>query len=125
VTGGRRLVAIATGLIAFAAVGAAGLLLLPPVWPAYAAALPGKTFSTAMLLARLAVGVVACGAAGAAAGRLDGGRAGWIVGVVVLAVATWSHVVRVWADYPAWYHAAFLLPLAPLVAVAAHRVSRR
>ena len=39
----------------------------------------------------------------------------WIVGLIILAMFLPVHV-NLWNKFPAWYHLAFLVPLAPLVA---------
>ena len=121
----RSAVAVAAGVLAWLTLGAAGLLLLKAAWPAYAAATVGKTYSLPMLVARLAVAVLAALTAGAVAGRIGGVRAAWIAGAILTIPSAWIHLALVWADYPAWYHAAYLVPLAPLAAASAGAVSSR
>ena len=113
------LLAVVTALLTYVVVGAGGLLALAATWPGYGAVAPTRGFSFGMLSARLVVALVAALAAGAVAGRSHGARAAWMAGIVVLAVASYRHLVLLWAPYPAWYHAAYLLPLVPAMIAAA------
>jgi hypothetical protein len=70
-------------------------------------------------VSRLGVGLVAAMAAGAVAGSIQGLRSAWAAGIVVFVVAGYVHLALVWAMYPAWYHAGYLLPLVPAAAAAA------
>jgi hypothetical protein len=110
-----RASAAAVGVAVWLAVGAFGLAVLGATWPAYAMAVPTKAYSSAMLLARLAVALAASLSAGAVAGRVGGTRAAWWTAAVVAAASLVVHVGIVWRAYPAWYHAAYLLPLVPLI----------
>jgi hypothetical protein len=120
-----RAIAVAASLLAWVAVGSLGLLLLRVGWPAYAVAEPAKAYTTAMLLSRLGVAVLASLTAGIAAGLLGGTRAAWIAGAMLTAPSAWIHVAIVWSDYPAWYHLVYLVSVAPVLIAAARRVSRR
>lgn len=105
-------------LLAWLVAGLLGLAGLSAMWPDYASAVPTKAFSTAMLLARLGVAVVASSLAGLVAGRLGGARAARAVGLVLTGVSAVFHIGLVWPDYPIWYHAVYLLSLAPVTALA-------
>jgi hypothetical protein len=110
------------GVVTFVVVGGAGLAALK-MWPAYAHAAPHKTYTIAMLFARLANALIACLAAGTAAARVAR-AAPWVAGIVILSGSLYIHVVQVWADYPAWYHLvylAFIVPAAGLAGVASAR----
>jgi hypothetical protein len=110
-----RASAAAVGVVVWLAVGAIGLAVLGATWPAYAMAVPAKAYSTPMLLARLSVAMAASLSAGVVAGRIGGTRAAWWTAAVVAAGSLVVHVGIVWRDYAAWYHAAYLLPLVPLI----------
>jgi hypothetical protein len=71
-----------------------------------------------MLLSRLGVSVAASIVAGLVAGGLGGARAARAVGYVLTALSAVIHVGIVWADYPVWYHAFYLLSLVPVTALA-------
>jgi uncharacterized protein (DUF983 family) len=45
------------------------------------------------------------------------------VGLIILAMFVPAHV-QLWNKFPAWYHLAFLVPLAPLVALGGWLVTR-
>jgi len=113
------------GLAMFAAVGILGLRVLEGSWPAYAAAVPFKAYSAAMLCARLGVAVAACVAAGAAAARVTPASS-WAAGMLLLLLSLYDHVLIVWRDYPVWYHLTYLALLVPLTGLAGsiHRTSR-
>jgi hypothetical protein len=115
----KMFAAVVSALLTYLVVGASGLLALAAAWPGYAVALPTRTFSLGMLVSRLGVALVAAMAAGAVAGSIQGVRSAWAAGIAVFAVAGYAHLALVWAMYPAWYHAAYLLPLVPAVVAAA------
>ncbi len=123
----KQLYRIAPGvLVGFAAwvmIAGFGFLLLRTTWPSYAAAEPTKSYTLAMLISRLMVGVVCTLAAGAVAAMVAKGSraASLLLGIVLLLLSAPVHLpielglhVSVWADYPAWYHFTYLLPLTPL-----------
>jgi len=114
----RRGAGVLPGLLAFLVAGVIGLAVLSALWPAYASAVPTKAYSTVMLLARLGVAVVASILAGLVAGALGGPRAARAVGYVLTGVSAVFHLGIVWADYPVWYHAVYLLSLVPITALA-------
>jgi len=102
------------GLATWIAIGSLGLFALRHLWPAYAALEPVKGYTFAMLLARLAVACVACVAAGAVAVRPAGSAGAGAAGTLLLTISLPVHLVQVWADYPAWYHVAYLVLLVPV-----------
>lgn len=130
-TGARRSLPLLAGIVAgfsgWIAVGAAGFLFLRTAWPAYALAEPHKAYSLAMMFSRLTVGVVCTIAAGYLATTVASGdgRAAWWLGGLLLLVSAPVHLVEVWADYPAWYHFAYLLPLMPIAGFGGRLAYRR
>lgn len=121
----RSRVAVLGGLVSWLLLGATGLALLR-FWPDYAAAEPTKAYTFAMMIARLTVAVIASVIAGAMAAKMSrtGAAAAWWVGVILLGGSAPIHLVRVWADYPAWYHFAYLL-LIPVTGLSGTLVSGR
>lgn len=99
--------------------------LLAALWPAYAAAAPTKAYTLAMLFTRLAIaaGLAVVAAAVTTLVARDGGRAAWILGGLFVLLSLPSHLHSVWDDYPAWYHAVYLLSLVPLAAWSGRVVS--
>jgi|APMI01.1.fsa_nt_gi hypothetical protein len=123
----RRILAIIVGSGVGVALAITTTMVVRHLWPAYVLAEPTKAYSLAMLCARLAVGAVCLVAAAWVATRVarDTGTAAWWLGGVVLAVSLWDHLVRVWADYPAWYHLVYLSYLLPLAVLSGRVASRR
>ena len=83
-------------------------------WHAYAAAEPSRAFSFTMLLVRLAVAALITLAAGAVAAQVDRGaqRATLMFGLVLLALSAVWHI-RIWDQYPVWYHLCWLACIVP------------
>ncbi|MFL6764229.1 MAG: hypothetical protein ACJ8FO_03430 [Sphingomicrobium sp.] len=88
--------------------------------PGYHAAEATLQFTLAMKAGRLIEAALASIAAGAVVGLLAPSKkwAPWLVGLIILALFLPVHV-SLWDRFPAWYHLAFLVPLAPLVALGA------
>lgn len=114
------LAGLIVGFAAWSAIGGCGLYFLRAAWPAYALAAPTKAYTLAMLLARLTVGVICTAAGGWVAATAARGQqsAAWSLGAVVFALSLPVHLFQVWNDYPAWYHAAYLVPLVPIAGLA-------
>ncbi|NOT62292.1 MAG: hypothetical protein HOP19_18955 [Acidobacteria bacterium] len=126
--------AILAGFATWIVIGGAGFLLLRTVSSSYALAEPTKAYTLPMLLARLMVGVVCTVAAGAVAtATAKGARiASYWLAVVFFLLSAPIHLpihlgkvnVSVWADYPPWYHAAYLVPLMPLTIFGGYLATR-
>ncbi len=112
----RRWVAVLGGLASFLIIGATGLAALRLGWADYARAEPTKAYTFGMLIARLTIALIASATAGVVATKIarTGAGAAWWVGVFLLAGSAPIHLVTQWADYRAWYHFAYLLPLIPV-----------
>jgi hypothetical protein len=116
-----RVVASAlAGAACWIAIGLVGLFVLRVGWSAYAAAEPTKAYTLTMLLSRLAVasvGSIASGSLAVMIAKGDRTAACWLGALLFLGSAP-VHLpgsfLSVWADYPAWYHAVYLLSLMPL-----------
>lgn len=111
----RMIAAVAAGVIAFAVVAAVAALVARWAWPGYAAAVPGRSYTLAMLIARLGAGALATLAAGRVAARIAAPdqRAAGAAGLALLAVSLPWHV-HIWSYYPVWYHLTYLGYLLPL-----------
>lgn len=92
----------------------------------YSAAEPEMTFTHGMMAARLVLGALASFAAGAATRAVapSSRRTVWVLGAVLLAAFIPIHV-RLWANFPVWYHLVFLGTLVPLVALGATLIRNR
>ena len=88
--------------------------------PGYVQAEPAMVFTLSMKVARLAIGALSSLAAGALVRLIapQNRLAPWILGLVLLVLFVPDHI-HVWSRFPIWYHLAFLITLAPLVALGA------
>jgi len=129
---------VVAGLVAWIAVATIGNVALRGAMTGYGeaeAALrvapPGGatatlvTFTLAMLVARLLLGAASSVAAGATTAWIARGnaRASWIVGILLVALFVPVHV-WMWARFPLWYHAAFLVSLLPCALLGAVLATR-
>ncbi len=112
----RVVLGIAVGFLVWWVIGTAGFVLLHVLWNDYAAAAPFRTFTFAMLAARLLVSMVGSIGAGWMTARVVGRRsaAPWIVGGLLVILFLPIHYAAL-NDFPLWYHLFFLLTLAPIV----------
>lgn len=101
----RRAGAVLVGFLAFEAVVLLCLFAARTSWPAYAQAEPARAYDLGMLLVRLVAGALATFAGGVVAARVDRGasQAVLVFGVVLLLISVAWHI-RIWAQYPVWYH---------------------
>lgn len=116
----RIVASIVCGLVAWAAIATILNFGLRLWLPGYAFAEPVMAFTLTMKIARLSVSALACFGAGAVVRAIApaSGVAPWVVGVVLLALFLPVHV-QLWNKFPLWYHATFLVSLAPLVVLGA------
>jgi hypothetical protein len=103
-----------SGLIVYAIIGSFGLYLLLKCWPAYNIASKDKSYTLYMLLSRLSIGIISSVLAGIIATKIANAKSAWLVGAIVFCFAAYTHLFRVWTDYPAWYHFSYLLPIIPI-----------
>ena len=116
--------AIMAGLAAWVSIISIGSWAALHGWPAYAAAAPTHSYTMAKLLTRQIVGAIATLAAGALAARIAtaGSRAALFTGAVLLLVSVPWHI-RIWPQYPVWYHLLYLGYLLPM-AILGGRMAR-
>jgi len=110
---------VVLGFFVWFCVATVGNLLIRGTLAGYAEAEPAMKFTLPMLLARLALGGVSSVAAGfvcAASLRLP--AAVNILAIVLVVFFIPVHY-SLWARFPPWYHAVFLVSLAPLVLLGA------
>jgi hypothetical protein len=108
------------GFVVWFAVATAGNFLVRWSIAGYTQAEPTLTFTLPMMLARLGVGALSSVAAGlvcAAALRSAPDAARFLALALLLFFLPVHYALR--AQFPLWYHLAFLVPLAPLVLVGA------
>ena len=121
----RTLASIVAGLIAWGVIVTLLNLGLRAAIPGYHAAEATLQFTMAMKIGRLTEAVLTSLSAGAIVSLVNPPKkwAAWAVGLVVLALFLPVHV-KLWDKFPVWYHLAFLVPLAPLVALGASLVPK-
>lgn len=116
----RSILAFIAGLAAWVLVASCLNRGLRLALRGYAAAEPEMTFTHGMMAARLVLGALASLIAGAATGPVASSsrRVVWVLGAVLLAAFIPIHV-RLWGNFPVWYHLVFLGTLVPLVVLGA------
>lgn len=121
----RLVASLVLGCATVVAIAQVAFPLLGALWPAHAEAAPTKAYTLPMPFARLAIaaGLTVAAAAVATFVARDGGRAAWVLGGLFVLLSLPSHLHHVWDDYPAWYHAVYLLSLVPLVGYSGRIVS--
>ena len=114
----RTVLSVVLGLVAWVVVVTLLNFGLRAAIPGYHAAETTLQFTLVMKIGRLTEAALTSLAAGAVVSWIDPStkRAPWLVGLIVLAIFLPVHV-SLWNKFPVWYHLAFLLPLAPLVAL--------
>lgn len=116
----RTILGVVGGLVAWVAVVTLINIGLRHALPGYVAAEPIMAFTLPMLFARLAMAAVTSIVAGIVVRAIAPAspRAPLILGILVLLLFLPIHVM-VWANFPIWYHAIFLLTIIPLVLLGA------
>jgi hypothetical protein len=95
-------------------------LLVRALLPGYAAAEPTMSFTLAMMVARLGMGIVSSLAAGFACAAVAHGNGVAVYSCAALIVLFFLPVhYNLWHKFPLWYHVFFLFTLAPLVMLGA------
>ena len=121
----RTIGAVTAGAVTFEALVLLSLFAARAGWPAYAAAEPSRAFSFTMLLVRLAVAALITLVAGAVAARVDQStkRAALMFGLALLALSVVWHI-RIWYQYPVWYHLCWLACIVPFSVLGGSLVRR-
>ena len=116
----RTIGSIVAGLVAWAVAVTLLNFGLRAASPGYHAAEATLQFTLAMKIGRLTEAALSSVVAGAVVSLIAPSRrwAPWVVGLIILAMFLPVHV-KLWDKFPLWYHLAFLVPLAPLVAFGA------
>jgi hypothetical protein len=112
----KTVLAVLIGFVVWFVVATVANLLVRALIPGYVEAEPAMRFTLAMLLARLATGALSSVAAGLACTLIarSGFAAAKILAVVLVLFFLPVHYF-LWDRFPLWYHAVFLVSLAPLV----------
>jgi hypothetical protein len=116
----RSIGAVVLAFVAWFVVATIGNLALRGMIAGYAAAEATMTFTLPMQIGRLAVGLVSSLCAGAVCAAIAGRRrlpVKIFAGIMLLLFIPEHYVLR--AKFPIWYHAFFLITLAPAVLLGA------
>ena len=108
---------IIAGLVSYAIIGKGGLYLLQLSWADYAQHSIDRSYTVEMYLSRLLIGILAAMAAGIMAVKAARGQVeiAWMTGTVIFCAGSYVHLfTKVYAEYPIWYHIAYLLPIIPV-----------
>ncbi|HEY2809517.1 MAG TPA: hypothetical protein VGI91_12065 [Steroidobacteraceae bacterium] len=116
----RTLLAVVAALVTWVLLISLLNFALRYVIAGYAAAEPTFAFTLSMQLARLAIAAATSLAAGMVAAGIAprDSRAPSITGALLLVLFLPTHV-KLWANFPLWYHLTFLVTLVPLVVLGA------
>jgi hypothetical protein len=112
----RKILAGVAGYIGWWAIGTIGFVSLRALWHDYASVESAMTFTFSMQLARLLVGLLCSLGAGIIVSLILRQRSivPWVLGIVLLIQFLPVHYY-LWAKFPIWYHAFFLLTIAPVI----------
>jgi hypothetical protein len=107
---------VIAGFLIWFAIATLGNMLVRVLMPGYSAAEATMAFTLPMLLARLGVGAVSSIVAGFACARITGRSrtANYVLALIMVVFFLPVHYALL-ARFPIWYHAAFLVTLAPLI----------
>lgn len=122
----RAILAVLCGLVAWAAVVTLLNFGLRAAIPDYHAAEATLQFTLVMKIGRLVEAALSSIVAGMVVGWIAplNKWAPWVAGLIILAVFLPVHI-GLWSRFPVWYHLAFLVPLAPLMALGARLLAPR
>jgi hypothetical protein len=116
----RSILAVITGIVTWMIVATLINYLIRALLPGYVAAEPTMSFTLAMMFARLALAVVTSIIAGFFTALVARGNMIPVYICAALLVLCFLPVhYNVWSKFPLWYHAFFLITLAPLVLLGA------
>jgi len=109
----RIVLAVVAGAAIWFALVAASDWAIRTQWLEYAAVFKAMTFTTQMMIARLAESTVALVIASWATAKIAPASrlAPWALALLMLAVFAPYHLLVLWAKFPPWYHATFLISL--------------
>lgn len=112
----RSILAVVTGFVTWFVVATLVNFLIRALLVGYHDAEPTMAFTLPMMIARLGAGVVSSLAAGFACSAVARGHPVPVYVLATLLVLMFLPVhYKLWHVFPVWYHAFFLITLAPLV----------
>jgi hypothetical protein len=122
----RSISGVAAGFIAWMLVATLGNIVLRMAWPGYSEAESEMRFTTAMMLARLLLGVAASLAAGLTCSWITRRNNRALIGLAGILLIFFVPVhYRLWETFPLWYHVAFLISLVVVTPLGARLLPSR
>ena len=116
---------IIAGVAVYAIIGLSGLYLLKICWTEYAIAAKDKSYTLEMLLSRLFIAIIAAIAAGISSAKIsDSRKSVWFAAAIIFTYAAYTHFIKVWPDYPIWYHLSYLLPIIPVIVLSLYLLQK-
>ena len=111
----KGILGVVAGLAVWLAIALAAGPILRLSWPAYASVAAALKFTLPMLIARLSIGAVATLAAGLVTAIITRRSMPALLttGLLLLLAFIPEHI-RLWLEFPVWYHLTFLVSLVPL-----------
>jgi len=121
----RMISGIVAGFVVWFVVASMGNVLFRVSWPGYAQVETAMTFTLAMLLGRLLLGVLSslCGGLVVAWITRANATATWILGIVLTIFFVPVHY-GLFDKFPIWYHLVFLASLLPVTLLGASLFAR-
>lgn len=112
----RKILAGVAGYIGWWVIGTIGFLSMRALWHDYASVESAMTFTLSMQIARLCVALLCSLGAGIIVSLILRRRSivPWVLGIILVIQFLPVHY-QLWARFPIWYHAFFLLTIAPLI----------
>lgn len=122
----RKILGGVAGYLGWWLIGTIGFVSLRVLWPDYASVEQAMTFTFSMQISRLLVGLLCSVGAGIIVYLVVRQRSvvPWGLGIVLLIQFLFVHYF-IWAKFPIWYHAFFLLTLAPTVVLGSRWAANR
>jgi hypothetical protein len=120
----RAIVAVVVGFVVWFVVATLGNILERLAIPGYAEVERAMTFTLTMMIGRLAVGIASSLAAGAVAAAVGSPIAVRVLAALMVVFFLPVHYT-LWDRFPVWYHAFFLLSLAPAIWAGSLFVAKR
>jgi hypothetical protein len=113
---GRLISSVVVGFLAFNLIAFLVANAVGAVWPAIAAIEDPRDYTMQMLWFRLTIGAAGVFVSGTIAGIVSrrGAYAGLVMGIVFELVFLPVHLLVLYEDFPAWYHAVFLIYVVPV-----------
>jgi len=116
----RSISAALAGFVTWFMVATLCDFLVRTLLPGYTAAEPTMAFTLAMMVARLGLAVVSSLVAGYVCSAVARGHPSAVYGCAALLLLFFLPMhYHLWHKFPVWYHAFFLITLAPLVLLGA------